>query len=106
MTSEEKEQYLSLKPYKPNSVEFWLLLCGGVLGPIMSRNSGPEQIGLDVVLLLLAIVVALFRYRKWKISPNREPLGIEPYVMLVFNIVMTAIMLALLYKSLIAEGVI
>jgi hypothetical protein len=106
VASEEKKLILYPKPYKPNSVEFWLLLLGGVWGPLMYRQSGPEQIGLNVVLLLAAGLIALFRYKKWKISPNREALGVEPYVMLAANIVFIVMALGLLVKSLIAENVI
>jgi hypothetical protein len=80
------------------------VLLGGVLGMFFVRGSSPEQIGLNVVLLLLAIIIAAVRFNKWVNSANRELLGAESYVMLIVNGALLIMMLILLVKSIIEEG--
>ncbi len=93
-------------PYRTNSVESYLILFGGVLGPLMYGYKSPEQVGLNVILLVAAAVVALVRYRRWKASSNREPLGVGAGLEFVVNLVLLVINLALFLKALAAEGLI
>lgn len=104
MINEENRPNPYPKPYKPNSLECWLVLLGGVLGAFFIRGNAPEQIGLNVVLLISAIIIAVVRFNKWTNSTNRELLGAEPYFMLIVNVLLLIVMLMLLVKSILAES--